>query len=157
MVGILVAVVAVLVLGFCGCLGVGSTLLGRYAPEPVAEDPYDGYDDEVYPTWAPPAPSQPATPASTPSGGPGRYPVSYEVAGTGRADIQYYDANGDFIRLEGVRLPWRGKIRTDDPNRVVVTARGDESVAVRCSAQVGDRAPVTQTGEPGSRVTCQPS
>ncbi|TDB73320.1 hypothetical protein E1165_17560 [Micromonospora sp. KC723] len=159
-VGIVAAALAVLVLGFCGCLGAGNALLGWYAPEPVAEDPYDGYDDgeeDEDPTWTPPALSQPATPATTPSGGPGRYPVSYEVTGTGRADIQYYDANGDFIRLEGVRLPWRERIRTDDPNRVVVIAGGDDTGPIRCSAQVGGRTPVTEAGEPGARVTCQPS
>ncbi|WP_243706506.1 MmpS family transport accessory protein, partial [Micromonospora sp. KC721] len=153
--GIVIAVVAVLALGICACLGAASVLVGRFGSEPVAEDPYhDGYDEQD--SWTPAAPSQP-TPATTPSGGPGRYPVSYEVTGTGRGNIQYYDANGDFIRLESVRLPWREKIRTDDPNRVIVIATGDGDGALSCTARIGDRAPVTQVGEPGREVTCQPS
>ncbi|SCE87403.1 membrane protein [Micromonospora purpureochromogenes] len=163
MVGIVIAVVAVLVLGVCGCLGVGSVLVGRYTPtadDPYYDDPdpyYDGdYDEESpYPTWTPPTPSEPATAAATPSTGRGRIVVSYEVTGKGRGDIQYYDANGEFIRLEGVRLPWRQQIRTDDPERVLVMAwnNADEG-RVTCSARVGDRRPVTDAGEPGYQVSC---
>ncbi|MDH6460992.1 hypothetical protein M2302_001158 [Micromonospora sp. A200] len=164
-VGIVIAVLAVLVLGVCGCLGVGTMLVGSYAPGPAADEPYyddpdpyyDGdYDEESpFPTWTPPTPSEPATAAATPSTGRGRIVVSYEVTGKGRGDIQYYDANGEFIRLEAVPLPWRQKIRTDDPNRVLVMASStDDEGSVACSTRVGDRAPVTDAGLPGYQVTC---
>ncbi|WP_346538228.1 MmpS family transport accessory protein [Micromonospora sp. DPT] len=162
-VGIVIAVVAVLVLGVCGCVGVGSALVGRYTPtadEPYYDDPDPYYDDDydeesAAPTWTPPTPSEPATAAATPSTGRGRFVVSYEVTGEGRGDVQYYDANGEFIRLEGVRLPWRQQIRTDDPERVLVMAwnNADEG-RVTCSARVGDRRPVTHAGEPGYQVSC---
>ncbi|MFJ6195666.1 MmpS family transport accessory protein [Micromonospora sp. NPDC092111] len=162
-VGIVVAVVAVLAVGLCGCLGVGGLLLGRYAPEPVAEEPYgdpfdDGYPEaEPEPSWSPPQPYQPSAPATKPSGGPGRYPVTYEVTGTGPVDIQYYDGDGYFIQQDRVRLPWRMKIRTDDPNRVLVTARrtaGNDG-AFRCTTTLAGRPPVTRVaGEDFWLVEC---
>ncbi|MEH0984481.1 MmpS family transport accessory protein [Micromonospora sp. CPCC 205556] len=156
----MVGVVVALTLAVCGCLGVGGVLLGRYA-DPVAEEPYPDpydYEEEDVPeaTWTPPPPVQPAQPAVTPSTGAGRFGVRYEVTGATRADIQYYDANGDFIHLEAVPLPWRRSIRTDDPNRVIVIATAeDDGRRVRCSTTVAGRPPVVETAEgSGWRVTC---
>ncbi|MBM0260850.1 MmpS family transport accessory protein [Micromonospora sp. 4G55] len=162
--GIVIAVVAVLVLGVCGCVGVGSALVGRYSPtadEPYYDpDPYysDDYDEDApESTWSPPPPVQPSTPAATPSRGRGRFAVTYEVTGQGTADVQYYDANGDFIRLDGVRLPWRKKIRTDDANRVIVIASktDNDGRTIGCSTTVAGRAPVTDSVDGwGWQVTC---
>ena len=81
--------------------------------------------------------------------------MTYEVTGKGRGDIRYYDANGEFIRLDGVRLPWRVKIRTDDPSRVMVMADNTEyETPIACSVRVGDRRPVTDEHPLGYQVTC---
>ncbi|MEH0843136.1 MmpS family transport accessory protein [Micromonospora sp. CPCC 205711] len=158
MVGIVVAVVAAVALAFCGCLGVGGALVGRHLPGPAVDDDtsYDADDPYYYeeegedpvPAWTPPTPSQPASPAASPSSSRGRYAVTYEVTGPGEANLQWYDANGEFIRQEGVRLPWRQRIRTDDLGRVMVIAANlTDGGTIRCSTTVTGRTPVTDAGE----------
>ncbi|MEU2613613.1 MmpS family transport accessory protein [Micromonospora sp. NPDC007271] len=111
---IVVAVAAVLVLALCGCVGL--TVLSSFAEDPVGSgEPYHpGYvPDEDEGTSAPPR-----DPATTPSGGPGTLTVVYEVAGTGTADIQFYDANADFFQVDGVETPWRMALTANDRERV---------------------------------------
>ncbi|MEV4841679.1 hypothetical protein AB0K20_00350 [Micromonospora matsumotoense] len=155
----MIAVVVVLVLGFCACLCGGSTLLGDIAPDSATEDPYDRgyYDDDPEPSWSPPQPFQPSAPATRPADGPGRYAVTYEVTGTGPVDLQFYDGDGYFIQQEKVRLPWRMELRTDDPDRVLVSAAraDDNGGGFRCATTVAGRPRVTDAvGPDGWRVQC---
>ncbi|WKU02439.1 hypothetical protein [Micromonospora sp. HUAS LYJ1] len=158
-VGIVVAVVVVLVLVGCACFCGGGILLGGTGPDAATEDPYGRgyYDDEPEPSWSPPQPFQPSAPATRPADGPGRYPVTYEVTGTGPVDLQFYDGDGYFIQQERVRLPWRMELRTDDPNRVLVSAaRSDGNPGgFRCATTVGNRPRVTDVAGPDDwRVQC---
>ncbi|OWU98040.1 hypothetical protein B5D80_30640 [Micromonospora wenchangensis] len=159
MVGIVVAVVVVLALVGCACFCGGGALLGGTGPDTATEDPYGRgyYDDEPEPSWSPPQPFQPSAPATRPADGPGRYPVTYEVTGTGPVDLQFYDGDGYFIQQEKVRLPWRMELRTDDPNRVLVSAaRSDGNPGgFRCATTVGGRPRVTDVAGPDDwRVQC---
>ncbi|PZF95430.1 hypothetical protein C1I99_18305 [Micromonospora deserti] len=143
-IGIVVAAATVLVFGFCACLGVAGWLVGaegRYSGDPYAEEPYyDPYDDDEEPEvggW-PTAESTPTLrPAQTPSDGPGKVTVVYEVTGDGPADLEYYDANGDFIQVERVKLPWRQRLRMHDDNRVMVLAsNSDGEATIACRVTV---------------------
>ncbi|WP_141561963.1 hypothetical protein [Micromonospora sp. WMMA1996] len=107
MVGLVVTVVAALVLAFCGCVGLGvlgafvddSTSAGEPYDDPYLDDPYlddpDGIADEPTPT----------VPVTTPSGGPGRFTVVYEVTATGPVDVQFYDAGENLLHLDDVASP----------------------------------------------------
>ncbi len=161
------AVGVLLVLLFCGCVGVG--LLGSLTGEPVASgEPYDvpGYDEPGYgePGYGEPdeygtgneglitaEPSR--TPASTPSGGPGRHTVVYEVTGTTPADLEYYDANGDFIQTEQVKLPWRLKFTVQETDRLMLLTRHstypDDSL-ISCRIIVDGKVVVEETDETGT-------
>jgi Mycobacterium membrane protein len=158
------SVFTAVVVAVCGCLGVGS-LLFNLPPDrhedPVAEEPQQdapATPDEEGSEPSKPDPTPTRKPASTPSNGPGRIAVVYDVTGQGPADIQYHDADGYLIQLEGVRLPWHRKISTDDPSQAYVMAnkaddRGGRTIA--CSLTVNGGRPVTESADDGGwRVSC---
>ncbi|MFU8851015.1 MmpS family transport accessory protein [Micromonospora sp. SL1-18] len=134
---VVVSVVAVLVLAFCGCVGLG--LLGSFNDEQVESgEPYDpgyGVPDEEGITAAPLR-----DPATAPSGGPGELTVVYEVTGTGAVDLQFYDANGDFFQIDGVRTPWRMAFTANDRERVQLIASavgpGDATCRITINGKV---------------------
>ncbi|MEU8297542.1 MmpS family transport accessory protein [Micromonospora sp. NPDC048909] len=156
----LVLVVALLL---CGGVGLGGYALLRPGDQPQAappaDDPWHEGDDAAGASTAAPEPPTPSTrPATTPSTGPGRSSVVYEVTGQGRADILYYDANGERVWLEAARLPWRASIRTDRQDRVMVQASrtkdsGERPIA--CSVTVDGGEPLTEeTTSTGWRASC---
>ncbi|MGK5673152.1 MmpS family transport accessory protein [Micromonospora sp. URMC 106] len=108
------------------------------------------------PAAAPPTSAPPATASATP--GPS-WPatVVYEATGTGPADIEYYDAAGQFRQLSGKKLPWRLSFVSDGSTQrmVVVTQRTDGAPTMGCRVTIGG----TETGPPkisngGWRATC---
>ncbi|WP_158609785.1 MmpS family transport accessory protein [Micromonospora sp. CV4] len=127
-----------LTLALCGCVCVAGPLLGRLAPDPIAENPYDSDPDDdrwSLPTAEPPSTEPTTTPTTTaptptpdkkpitrPTSGPAPVTVAYEVTGSGRADISYYDAESDLIHVDAAELPWRTTIRTNGRSRVMVEA-----------------------------------
>ncbi|MCW3841713.1 MmpS family protein [Micromonospora yasonensis] len=154
---VVISVATVLLLIFCGCVGLG--VLGSFVDDP-AGDSYDG-SAESWPD-EPAEPGEPEesgdaddglvtavptrSPALTPSGGAGRLTVVYEVTGSGVADLEYYDANGDFVQTERVKLPWRLKLTTDGTERVMVLASHSdfmETSRLSCQIQVDGKV-VTQ-------------
>lgn len=116
---IVAAVATVLVLIFCGCVGVG-LVGGLYGDPGTPEEPYGQpvEGDTDGPVGADPARS----PAATPSGGPGELTVVYEVTGGALVDVQFYDANGDFYQFDGVRSPWRMMFTANDRHQVQIIA-----------------------------------
>ncbi|MGR6322122.1 MmpS family transport accessory protein [Micromonospora soli] len=103
----------VVVLVFCGCLSMG--VLG-----PWYGDSYDGHGNGEPgggATAEAPFPVPSRHPATQPSGGPGELSVVYEVTGVGPVDLQYYDANGDYIENERVTSPWRLQFTTNRTDR----------------------------------------
>ncbi|TDC30502.1 hypothetical protein E1211_24125 [Micromonospora sp. 15K316] len=130
---------------------------GDPADDGADRDPDDdgGDGDPADDATSPPTPS--ASPATTPSSGPGRISVLYEVTGRGRADILYYDANGVPVWLDARPLPWRRSIRTDRRDQVALQASriagtGD---TLTCSVRVDGGAPITEeVGIAGSRASC---
>lgn len=163
---IVLSVFAVVVLAVCGFLGVAGLLVNlpvhAFADPPVAEEPQQNAPStpEADRTGPRPTPTPTPTrkPASTPSNGPGRVTVAYDVTGQGPVDIQYHDADGYLVQIEGVRLPWHQTIRTDDPGQAYVMAnkaddRGGRTIA--CSLTIDGGDPVTEsTGDGGWRVSC---
>ncbi|MEV4495268.1 MmpS family transport accessory protein [Micromonospora arborensis] len=134
-VGIVIAVFAVLVLIICGCLCAGGLLLNSASPDPVADGPYVLPDDDwTGPTAGPLIPERPTAPPPTraptptkqpitaPTSGPAPLTVVYEVTGSGTADIAYFDADSDLIHVDDAKLPWRTTIRTNGQSRVMVEA-----------------------------------
>ncbi|MFG1889887.1 MmpS family transport accessory protein [Micromonospora sp. NPDC049051] len=108
------------------------------------------------PQAAPPASAPPATASATP--GP-TWPatVVYEATGTGLADIEYFDAAGQFRQLSGRKLPWRLSFVSDGSTQrtVVVTQRTDDAPTMGCRVTIGG----VETGPPnisngGWRATC---
>ncbi|MFI7604054.1 MmpS family transport accessory protein [Micromonospora sp. NPDC049366] len=151
-----VAVAAVLLLG---AAGFGGYAASGDEPSPDASPEVDSwYADETDPRSPdPPAPSRAATPASTPSTGPGRDSVVYEATGQGRADVLYVDANGEPVWLDGVRLPWRTRIRTDHADRLMVQVNrtDDSGPVIACSLRVNAARPVTEEATSiGWRASC---
>ncbi|MGK5742807.1 MmpS family transport accessory protein [Micromonospora sp. URMC 103] len=145
----LVGAVLAVVLLVAGGVGLDAYVTAR--PDHQARD--EAAPDDEWPgrgtvgsvaATTPPAPS--AAPATTPSTGPGRIRVVYEVTGQGRADILYWDANGEPVWLEGARLPWRKSIRTDRRDRVMVQA-------ARMAATGGKKLSCTLSTDGGTPVT----
>ncbi|WMF04634.1 MmpS family transport accessory protein [Micromonospora robiginosa] len=130
MLGLVITVVVAVVLAFCGCVGLGA--LGGFvngvtsSGEPY-DEPYVYGPDEPTLTPAAPAPTTPAqaAPATTPSGGPGRFRVVYEVTGTGAANVDFYDANGDFVHVDRMKPPWRLTFTANDRKQVQIVAVAD--------------------------------
>ncbi|WBB66434.1 MmpS family transport accessory protein [Micromonospora sp. WMMD812] len=153
--------VAALLLGGAG-YGAYASLRDDDRPQAEQADPDawyagDGVEEAPQEAGPVPQPTHSATPAATPSTGPGRDTVVYEVTGKGRVDILYSDANGESVWLDGVRLPWRARIRTDHRDQAMVQASrtGDNVDAIACSLTINGGAPVTEeiTGA-GWRANC---
>ena len=169
---VVLSVFAAVVLAVCGFLGVAGLLVNLpvhpfgepRAAEPRQEEPttadesedQDAEADQGGPPPADPTPTR--KPAATPSSGPGRFAVAYEVTGQGPANILYYDADGYPVELDGVRLPWRTKISTDDPGRASVWAnKGDDKGGrtIACAMTVNGGRPVTESADDRAwRVSC---
>ncbi|OKI69009.1 hypothetical protein A6A27_03955 [Micromonospora sp. CB01531] len=131
---IVVAVATVLVLLFCGCVGLG--VLGSSFGDPVTSG--EPYGDPGYGEPEEDATAGQPSPATTPSGGPGQLTVLYEATGAALVDVQFYDANGDFYQYEGVPSPWRMGFASNDRHRVqiIVSPAGladDNQVTCRIS------------------------
>ncbi|SIQ11254.1 membrane protein [Micromonospora avicenniae] len=112
-----------------------------------------GEDGQAAEATSAPTPS----PATTPSNGPGRISVVYEVTGKGRADILYNDANGMHVWLDRVPLPWKRSIRADRRDQVMLQANktAGSGDTLRCSVRVDGGAPVTEKiGATGWRASC---
>ncbi|MDO3702529.1 MmpS family transport accessory protein [Micromonospora sp. C28SCA-DRY-2] len=155
-VGVVVAVATVLAFGLCACLGIAGLVYSAdtpYPDDPYAQETYDPYYDyeepQVWPTQARPT----VRPALTPSDGPGRVTVVYEVTGRGPADLEYYDANGDFIQVEQVTLPWRRSLRMPSAERVMVLADHGQPDRISCRITVDGRTVATDEGAYGVNCT----
>ncbi|MCM0676734.1 MmpS family protein, partial [Micromonospora phytophila] len=157
--GVIVAGATVVVLGLCACLGIAGFLYsadGPYSDDPYAGEPYDDpYTEEPGFPAAPSAePTPTVRPALTPSAGPGRVTVVYEVTGRGPADLEYYDANGDFIQVERVKLPWRRSMRMHDAERVMVLAgNSDDEALISCRITVDGEAVAEDQSDWGVNCT----
>ncbi|MFU8871818.1 MmpS family transport accessory protein [Micromonospora sp. SL4-19] len=164
---VVVGVAAVLVLAFCGCVGL-SVLPAAFSGDPVVtSEPYDepgyGYPTETSEPYDEPDDNDTAdnglitaeptrSPAATPSKGPGRHKVVYEVTGTTPADVTYYDANGDFIQVEQVKLPWQLKFTVEETDRLILLTRHsvypDDSL-ITCRIIVDGKILVQETNDYG--------
>ncbi|MFI7487253.1 MmpS family transport accessory protein [Micromonospora echinaurantiaca] len=145
-VGVVVAVTTVLAFGLCACLGVAGLIYSAdtpYPDDPYAQETYDPYYDYEEPETWPTQPRPTVRPALTPSDGPGEVTVVYEVTGRGPADLEYYDANGDFIQVEQVTLPWRRSLRMHDAGRVMVLASHGQPDRISCRITVAGRTVAT--------------
>ncbi|RZU78170.1 MmpS family membrane protein [Micromonospora kangleipakensis] len=169
---VVLSVFAVVVLAVCGLLGVAGLLVnlpadpfgapkvaGPRQDTPTTPDEDEDQGAEAAAGGQPaPDPTPTRKPAATPSGGPGRFAVAYEVTGQGPANIQYYDADGYLVELDEVRLPWHTKISTDDPSRASVMAnKGDDKGGrtIACAMTVNGGVPVTESvDDRGWRVSC---
>ncbi|MFD2765689.1 MmpS family transport accessory protein [Micromonospora eburnea] len=144
------ALVAVLVLAVCGCIGLGA--LGSVYDEEVGSsesyEPGYGVTDDDGVTSFPPHRS----PATTPSGGVGSLTVSYEVTGSDSAYVQFYDANGDFFQVEDVQTPWRMAFTSNDRERVQILASPSQSGEVSCKITINGKVVSEDSGEYGA--TC---
>ncbi|MGV9807950.1 MmpS family transport accessory protein [Micromonospora chersina] len=155
---VVVTVVIALVLAFCGCVGLGvlgsfvddSTTSGQpYDPE--FDEPDGGLADDPTPTAA-----APPVPATTPSGGRGRYTVVYEVTGTGAANVDFYDANGDFLHVDGMRPPWRLAFTTNDRKHLQIVALPDNQRrdGLTCRITIDGKVVSRDSSATGGIATC---
>ncbi|MCP3784215.1 MmpS family protein [Micromonospora sp. A3M-1-15] len=149
---VVVTVVIALVLAFCGCVGLG--VLGSFVDDSTTSgQPYDPEFDEPDGGLAEdPTDAAPPVPATTPSGGPGRFTVRYEVGGTGAVDIQFYDANADFLQIDGVPPPWRLAFTANDRERVQIIASPTGSGEASCRITINGKVVSQDSGEWGA--TC---
>ncbi|MET8909900.1 MmpS family transport accessory protein [Micromonospora sp. NPDC004551] len=149
---VVVTVVIALVLAVCGCVGLGvlgsfvddSTTSGQPS-DPEFDEPDGGLAGE-------PTDDAPPAPVATPSGGPGRFSVVYEVTGTGAVDVQFYDANADFFQIDGVPAPWRMALTANDRERVQVIATPTGSGTASCRIIIDGKVVSRDSGEYGA--TC---
>ncbi|WP_349880328.1 MmpS family transport accessory protein [Micromonospora sp. HUAS YX12] len=150
--GLVIGIVTVLALIVCGCVGLsflGSTLDDRAASGERYDGPIYGEPDG----WADEPSAPPARPATTPSGGPGRFTVRYEVTGSeGEAEVQFYDANGDFHQLDSVDSPWRLRFTTSDRERVQIVTSAGRAGQVTCRITIDGKVVSTNSGRWG--VAC---
>jgi hypothetical protein len=149
-VAVVVTVVVALVLAFCGCVGLGA--LGSFLDDQTTSgQPYDRpeFDDDL--PWEP-TDAAPPVPATTPSAGPGRFTVVYEVTGPAAVDVQFYDANADFLQLDGVRSPWRLAFTANDRERVQIIASPTDSGEASCRITINGKVVSQDSGEYGA--TC---
>ncbi|MGC4901006.1 MmpS family transport accessory protein [Micromonospora echinospora] len=138
-VGVVVGIVTVLALIVCGCVGLaflGSTMddgtaVGERYEEPIYGEPGDWTDEPTAP---------PVRPATTPSGGPGKFTVLYEVtASNGEAEVQFYDADANFHQPGAVDAPWRLSFTANDRERVQVIATSVAGGEVTCRITVNGK------------------
>ncbi|MFD0788061.1 MmpS family transport accessory protein, partial [Micromonospora azadirachtae] len=149
-----VAVVAVLVV----CGGLGAIALVRLSDPPrvppAAEQPYplpyryETEEPEEESSWA-------SEPALTPSAGSGTERVTYQVIGEGRADLQYYDANGDLVQIDNVSLPWRLNLATRKGGRLMVIAgASDGQLSITCEITANGKTVDRQSAVDGYGSSC---
>ena len=168
------SVFAAVALAVCGFLGVAGLLVNLPAhpfgepraveprpEEPTTADESEDQDAEADQGGSPAAnPTPTRKPAATPSSGPGRFAVAYEVTGQGAANILYVDERPDGypVELHDVRLPWRTKISIDDPGRASLWAnKGDDKGGrtIACAMTVNGGRPVTESADDRAwRVSC---
>ncbi|GAB3090990.1 MmpS family transport accessory protein [Micromonospora schwarzwaldensis] len=153
-IGLVITLVVALVLAVCGCVGLGA-LGGLTDRRSGSGEPYerpfidgpaepDGFADEPTPA--------PDVPVTTPSGGPGRFTVVYEVTGTGRIPVQFYDADATFHQID-VKAPWRLRFTANDRQRVQVIVANSTSVGeVSCRITIDGTVVSRRSGEWG--VAC---
>ncbi|MER5701338.1 MmpS family transport accessory protein [Micromonospora sp. NPDC002296] len=163
-IALVVGLVVVLVLGLCCCIGLFGFVAGEPDDRTTASDPWydtDGTEPADPPTFPADPPTFPADPSkkpvTRPTAGPAPVTVVYEVTGSGRADVAYFDADSDLIHVDGAKLPWRTTIRTNGQSRVMVEATRpyDESEPLTCRLSVtGAGRPVTDTTTAVWRTTC---
>ncbi|MFI7428590.1 MmpS family transport accessory protein [Micromonospora sp. NPDC049836] len=153
---VVVTVVVAVVLAFCGCIGLG--VLGSFLNDPGASgEPYhptfDGPDAD--PTDEPAGDAAPA-PATTPSGGPGRFTVLYEVTGTGAANVQFYDANGVFRHVNRVAPPWRLALTANDRKhlQIVALAADQRNDGVTCRITINGTVVSRDSSATGGMASC---
>ncbi|MGY4910663.1 MmpS family transport accessory protein [Micromonospora aurantiaca (nom. illeg.)] len=150
--GLVIGLVTVLAIIVCGCVGL--SFLGRGLDDGTASG--DRYDGPLYGEpdgWADEPTAPPATPATTPSGGPGRFTVLYEVTGSeGEAEVQFYDANGDFHQLDSVDSPWRLRFTTSDRERVQIVTSAGRAGQVTCRITIDGKVVAQNSGRWG--VAC---
>ncbi len=151
-IGLVIGIVTVLALIVCGCVGL--SFLGRSMTDGTASG--DRYDGPLYGEpdgWADEPTGPPARPVTTPSGGPGRFTVLYEVTATdGEAEVQFYDADANFHQPGAVDTPWRLSLTANDRERVQIIASPVESGDVTCRITVNGKVVSTDSGEYGA--TC---
>ncbi|MGY0002865.1 MmpS family transport accessory protein [Micromonospora sp. I033] len=151
-VAVVVTVVIALVLAFCGCVGLG--VLGSFVDDSTTSgQPYDPEFDEPGGGLAgEPTDGVRPVPATTPSGGRGRFTVVYEVTGTDAVDVQFYDANADFLQFDGVPPPWRLAFTANDRERVQIIASPTDSGEASCRITIDGKVVSQDSGEYGA--TC---
>ncbi len=151
-VAVVVTVVVALVLAFCGCVGLG--VLGSFVDDSATSgQPYDPEFDEPDGGLAgDPTEGAPPIPATTPSGGRGRFTVVYEATGAGTVDVQFYDANAAFLQVDGVRSPWRLAFTANDRERVQIIASPTDSGEASCRITIDGKVVSQDSGEYGA--TC---
>jgi hypothetical protein len=150
-VAIVVTVLIALMLAVCGCVGFG--VLGSFVDgSATSGQPYDPELDEPGGDLAGEPTDGPRAPVATPSGGPGRFRVVYEVTGAATVDVQFYDANADFFQLDGVRSPWRLAITANNRERVQVLASPTGSGEVSCTITIDGKVVSRDSGAYGA--TC---
>ncbi|WP_231605786.1 MmpS family transport accessory protein, partial [Micromonospora sp. HK10] len=155
-VAVVVTVVVAVVLAFCGCIGLG--VLGSVLDDPGASgEPYHPQFDEpdAVPTDDPAEEAGPA-PATTPSGGPGRFTVRYEVTGTGPANVQFYDADGVFRTANRVAPPWRLAFTANDRKQVqiVALAADQRNDGVTCRITINGTVVSRDSSATGGMASC---
>ncbi|MET7968004.1 MmpS family transport accessory protein [Micromonospora sp. NPDC005305] len=158
---VVVTVVIALVLAVCGCVGFG--VLGSFVDDSATSgQPYDpGFDDPGFGEpdgglAGEPTDPAPPVPATTPSGGRGRFTVRYEVTGTGAANVQFYDANGDFLNVDGVQPPWRLAFTANDRQRVQIVALAEDqrNDGVTCRITIDGKVVSQDSSATGGIATC---
>ncbi|MGW1058351.1 MmpS family transport accessory protein [Micromonospora rubida] len=142
-IGLVIGLVVALVIGLCGCVCLAGVLTSpddrTSATDPWYGDP-SAPDEDGEAVEASPDPEPTRSPAIRPSNGAGRVTVVYEVTGQGPVYLQYYDASGDLIQTENVKLPWRKSFRMADASRVMVLASSNDSpYGVNCRITVDGR------------------
>ncbi|MET8303066.1 MULTISPECIES: MmpS family transport accessory protein [unclassified Micromonospora] len=91
-----------------------------------------------------------STPATTPSGGPGRFTVLYEVTGTAReAVVLFHDADAKFLQPDNVAMPWRLKFTTNNRDQVRLVATSIGSGNVTCQITIDGQVVVSHSGRYG--------
>ena len=155
-VAIVLTVIVAVVLAFCGCVGLG--VLGSFVDDPGASgEPYDPEFDglDAGPTDEPADEASPV-PATTPSGGPGRLTVVYEVTGSGAANVQFYDANGVFRYANRVQPPWRLAFTANDRKhlQIVALAADQSKDGVTCRITVDGTVVSRDSSATGGMASC---
>ncbi|WBB74496.1 MmpS family transport accessory protein [Micromonospora sp. WMMD1128] len=159
-----IAAVVALVLAVCGCVGLG--MLGSFSEGSVTSgEPYEPpfVDGSGEPGW-PDGPGgftdepteTPVVPATTPSAGRGRFTVVYEITGTGAANVEFYDANGDFLTVNGMQPPWRLAFTANDRKQVQIVAIPDDQQrdGVSCRITVDGKVVSRDSSATGGMASC---